>query len=277
VDKPLISVVIPTYNRLPLLAELLESLSRQTFRDFEVIVVNDDGENVDVLKKLYPELSLTIMNMAENSRHIMARNEGVKQAAGEYIMLIDDDDLIVPSHMERMVSEIRDCDLVYADVEIVDYKTEHLVRIPVKRELFAYELDMGLMRRFSTFVSSGCLYRRSIHEDIGLFDQGVHNYWDWDFFLRAAKGHRIKRSPAAGVLYDFSDTHNNQSKNLEARKFYLNRLAEKHQLGKLSCLNFQLLLEEPEVRKREADSRILWDGEPVGSRLAAQGEKSTSF
>jgi GT2 family glycosyltransferase len=133
------------------------------------------------------------------------------------------------------------------------------------------------MRKFSTFVSSGCLYRRSLHDQIGYFDPDVHNYWDWDFFLRAAKGHRIKRYPAAGVLYDFSDTHDNQSKNLEARKFYLDKLAAKHQLGRLPCLNFQLLFNQPEVRMRRAKSRILWDGKPMASRLGRQGGTKTNF
>ena len=60
-------------------------------------------------------------------------------------------------------------------------------RIPISRRLFAYDDDLDGMRKFSTFMSSGCLYRRSIHQEIGLFDEQIHHYWDWDFYLRVVR------------------------------------------------------------------------------------------
>ncbi|SEN39102.1 Glycosyltransferase involved in cell wall bisynthesis [Mesobacillus persicus] len=266
-NQPLISIVITTYNRLPLLAELVESLSRQTFRDFEVIIVNDCGENVDVVKTLYPELDINIIEMERNSKHVYARNKGVQHAKGEWIMLMDDDDLLVPTHIQRMVQESDEVDLLYSDVEIVQFKIKDHVRVAESRVLFAYELDLEAMKKFSTFVPSGCLYRRVLHDAIGFFDPYVHNYWDWDFFLRVSAQYRVKRVAAAGVLYDFSEFNDNQSKMLKSREFYLKRLCEKHDLGELPSKNFFLLLEEAEVRKRKAESEILWDGKSFNSRL----------
>lgn len=49
------------------------------------------------------------------------------------------------------------------------------------------------------------MYRRFLHDEIGYFDADVHNYWDWDFYLRAAKDYRVKRVPCASVIYAFSD------------------------------------------------------------------------
>lgn len=266
-DHPIVSIIIPTYNRLLFLAELAESLHRQTFRDFEVILVNDGGESVDIIKELYPDLKIRIIDMGENSNQVLARNAGVMKANGKYIMLMDDDDLLVPAHIENMLHEIQDGDLVYSDVEIVHFQWKNKIRIPVSRSLFAYEFDLDAMRRFSTFVPSGCLYRSQLHQMEGLFDPKVLHYWDWDFFLRIAGRHRVKRAPAAGVLYDFSDTHNNQSKNLDSRRYYLDKLSEKHHLGQLPVEDFQKLLNEPEVKQRKADSKILWDGKPFISKL----------
>lgn len=268
-NQPLVSVVIPTYNRLMLLGELIEALSRQTFQDFEVIIVNDAGESVDILKELYPNLNLMIVEMEENSKHVHARNQGLKWANGELIMLIDDDDLIVSTHMETMVNAIRGYDLVYSDVEIVNFQLENGVRTPANRFLFAYEMNLEAMKRFSTFVSSGCIYRREIHNELGIFDPDVHNYWDWDFFLRVSEKHRVYRVPVAGVLYDFSDVNNNLSKDHSStsRRFYLDTLSKKHNLGYLPTKNFFLLLEEPEVRQRKAESKQIWDGEPFISKL----------
>ncbi len=274
--KPLISIVIATYNRPLLLAELVESLCRQTFQDFEVIIINDHGESVDSVKALYLDLDITIIEMERNSGHVLARNAGIQVAKGEWIMLIDDDDLLVPTHIETMVKARNEYDLLYSDVEIVQFELKNQIRYPVERRLFAYEFDLEGMRKFSTFVSSGCLYRRELHDQIGLFDPAVHNYWDWDFFLRVADQFRVKRVAQAGALYDFSDFNNNQSKDLEPRKFYLNRLCEKHHLGELPSKNFFLLLEEPEVKQRQAESKVLWDGTPFVSRLVKESENHSS-
>jgi len=270
--NPHISVIIPTHNRPVALGELLEMLVRQSFTDFEVIIVNDCGEPVDHVVSLYPELRIKLLNNARNVKHVKARNSALQEAKGEWIMLCDDDDLILPGHMERMVHESADADLLYSDVEIVAFRMaeDKRVRLPQSRRLFAYELDLPQMRRFSTFVSSGCLYRRSIHDEIGYFDVEMYHYWDWDFFLRVAESYRVKRVPVAGALYAFSMNGDNMSGEPSDMRDHLDRLCEKHHLGELPTKNFFLLLEEPEVMSREAASEIVWDGEPIYSRLAAK-------
>jgi glycosyltransferase involved in cell wall biosynthesis len=250
-----------------MLSELMEALVLQTRKDFEVIVVNDGGERVDSLKEYYPELDLTIIDLTENVKHVQARNIGVSFAKGEFIMLIDDDDLIVPTHLETMLEKIKDVDLVYSDVEIVQYVKKNGIREATGRHLFAYELDLPAMRKYSTFVPSGSLYRSYLHDRIGKFDTQMKNYWDWDFFLRVAEKFSVARTEVAGVLYDFSAENSNQSKDITSMRFYLDRLSEKHSLGHLPTKNFWLLLEEPQVKKREAPSKIIWDGMPFISRL----------
>ncbi|WP_167359574.1 glycosyltransferase family 2 protein [Parageobacillus thermantarcticus] len=263
-----VSVVIPTYNRPYPLAELLESLNRQTYRHFEVVVVNDGGERVDDVVALYPELDVHLIHCRDNVGHVEARNIGVKAAKGELVMLCDDDDLLLPCHMEQMVAEMNNADFVYSDVEIFHYRTENGQRIPTDRFLFAYEYDREAMRKFSTYVPSGSLYRKSIHDHLGYFDRNVHHYWDWDFFLRVSGSFRVKRVATASVLYAFADDGDNLSRQMDdKRRMYLNRLSEKHGLGILPMKNFWLLLDEPEVKKRRAKSKIVWDGKPIISRL----------
>lgn len=271
---PLVSVIIPTYNRLLQLGELLEALARQTYRSLEIIIANDAGEPVDRVVALYGELNVKVVNLPVNGRHVRARNRALEEAAGDYIVLCDDDDLLLPSHVERMMREIADCDLVYSDVEIFDYVIEHGARKVTSRSVFAYEHDPEAMRRFSTFVPSGCLYRRSVHQVLGPFDEEMNHYWDWDFYLRAAERLRVKRVPAAGVLYAFSQQGNNISGNQGAsHRHYLDRLSAKHGLGELPTANFFLLLEEPDVKKRQSTTEILWDGSPFPSRYCPQAEE----
>ncbi|MCM3597364.1 glycosyltransferase [Metabacillus idriensis] len=263
-----VSVVIVTFNRLYTLAELLESIARQTYRPHEIIIVNDGGEPADSLTAAYDDLPIRMINLEENTGHVHARNTGVFQAEGDAIMLCDDDDYFAPEHIERMVHELTDAHLVYSDVEIVEFEVQNNVRVPVSRRLFAYTYDAKEMRRFSTFVPSGSLYLKEVHQSIGYYDPDVHNYWDWDFFLRVSEKFQVKRVPVASVIYAFSDTGNHQSAALnETRQSYLEKLCEKHQLGELPQKNFFVLLEEPELKAREALSLLVWDGKPMIPRI----------
>ncbi|MUG71209.1 glycosyltransferase family 2 protein [Paenibacillus validus] len=274
-QQPLVSVVTPTYNRPGTLSELLESLSRQTYKRLQIIVVNDAGDPIEEAVGLYPELDVTIVNMESNGKHVAARNRGLSEVRGAYILLCDDDDLLLPTHVERMVREIEDCDLVYSDVEIFDYVEEEGVRRATSRFVFAYEHDLEAMRRCSTFVSSGCLYRRELHDRLGPFDEGVYNYWDWDFILRASAHYRVKRVPVASVLYAFGQSGGNMSRDAgsDSRRDYLNKLSVKHGLGELPTENFFTLLDKPEMKARRAATDVLWDGEPFVSRWASLRRK----
>ncbi|KAB8137559.1 glycosyltransferase family 2 protein [Gracilibacillus oryzae] len=267
-----VSIIIPTYNRPIALAELLASLCQQTFQGFEVIIVNDAGEDISHIVELYPELRCKLIDLEKNSHHVRARNTAVSYVKSEWIMLIDDDDLILPTHLETMLHEAKEYDFVYSDVEIVNYRMEECARVPVSHRLFAYEFDLEAMRKFSTYVPSGSMYRASIHHEIGLFDEKMRNYWDWDFFLRVAKNFRIRRVPVAGVLYDFSETGNNQSRNTDRMRPYLDKLSEKHSLGYLPTKNFFLLLEEPDVKERESESERIWDGQMPHSRINTESK-----
>ncbi|ANE46061.1 glycosyltransferase [Paenibacillus swuensis] len=275
-ETGLISVITPTYNRPAVLAEMLESLVRQTYRNFEVIVVNDHGESVEKAVAAYPELDIVLLNLDVNVKHVRARNLALEKARGEFILLLDDDDLLLPGHMERMLEQLSEQDLVYSDVEIFDYRTDaDGSRIPTSRLLFAYNDDPREMRTFSTFVASGCMYRRSLHEELGWFDTEVYNYWDWDFYLRASERFRTKRVPVASVLYCFSQSGDNLSNDLgQMRKLYLDRLTAKHGLGELPAKNFFVLLEEPAMKNREASTQVLWDGKGIRSRLSARTESN---
>lgn len=270
---PLVSVLTPTYNRLSELGELLEALCRQTYKRLQVVVVNDNGVSVEPVCSSYPELDIRIVNLETNQKHVRARNVGLQYADGDYIMPCDDDDLLVPTHIETMVRQMGDADLAYSDAEIVDFVWQDGVRVPANRLEFAYEHDLAAMREFSTFVPSGSLYRKRLHESVGLFDEQVYHYWDWDFFLRVSETHRVKRVPIAGVLYAFSQGGGNLSGQLEDMKPYLNKLSAKHGLGDLPTKNFFLLLEEPGVKSRRTDTTVLWDGKPFYSRYAVDAKR----
>ncbi|QGQ96093.1 glycosyltransferase [Paenibacillus psychroresistens] len=265
---PLVSVITPTFNRPEILSEMLEGLHRQTYKDIECIIVNDGGTSVEWVVDLYPELDIKVINQ-ENMKHPRARNNGVASANGKFILLCDDDDILLPTHTESMLEAMKDYQLVYSDAEIVEFIEHTNGRTPERRQLFAYLMDLEAMREFSTFIPSGCMYHKSIHEEIGYFDEEVYHYWDWDFFLRVSAIFKVNRVPIASVLYAFSSqAGTNLSANTDSMRPFLDKLSKKHNLGELPTKNFFTLLEEERVQKRFAESKIIWDGEPIVSRYS---------
>jgi glycosyltransferase involved in cell wall biosynthesis len=263
-----VSVLIPTYNRPHTLAEALESILRQTIHPEEIIVVNDAGHSVNEVAVLYSELNIKVVNMPVNCGHVAVRNQGLNHVTQPWIMLLDDDDLILPDHLETLWSFTEEADFIYADAEVFDYRMDGLTRIPIARKLFAYSFDQALLRKFNTIISSGALYRRSLHDKLGRFDEGVKNYWDWDWCLRVAAVVRIKRVARATTLYAYSPNGDNVSANLdEKRNRIFSTFCAKHQLGELPTMNFFLMLEQPELKAYESLTEIKWDGQPVYTRF----------
>jgi glycosyltransferase involved in cell wall biosynthesis len=94
VDMPFFSIVIPTYNRLPLLRETLESVAEQAFRDFEIIVV-DDGSTDGTVEAFSGAAQLKLIRQ-QNRGPGAARNAGAATAQGKYLVFLDSDDLLFP-------------------------------------------------------------------------------------------------------------------------------------------------------------------------------------
>lgn len=115
---PEVSVVISTYNRPDMLRRALRSVAAQTFRDFEVIVIDDGSDTAGkVCKEFVDEFPLVAGNLPENSGYqSVPKNAGIGYASGAYIAYLDDDNEWDPDHLETLVSEIRKmgCDAVYS-------------------------------------------------------------------------------------------------------------------------------------------------------------------
>lgn len=266
--KKHLSVIVATYNRRIALAELLECLLRQTYANFEIIVINDAGESIEDVCLLYPELTIKLINLPYNQGSATARNTGILQASSDLILFCDDDDLLHSSHIEQMLSNLNQDDFLYADAEIFHYHYTKYYRVPTNISTFAFLYQPEMMRVCSTFIPSGCLYRKEIHHKTGMLDSNVPIYWDWDFILRTMeRGFKIKRIPTASVYYAFNAQHSHLSSNLEKMQKELCVLSEKHHLGNLSVKNFSLLLTDPTIAHLRAQTQKLWDQQPIISRI----------
>ena len=113
--SPLVSIIIPTYNRYDLLLEAIESIKNQTYKNFELIIV-DDG-SIDKTCRLQSDKSVVYLRQ-ENKGPAAARNSGVKLAQGEWLAFLDSDDLWHREKLQKQVNFIEnnlECKIVYTD------------------------------------------------------------------------------------------------------------------------------------------------------------------
>lgn len=123
--KPIISVISPVYNVEKYIKNLIISLNNQTFKNFELILV-DDGSKDDSIKEAKKELEKTDIFYKiiskENGGQSTARNVGIKEASGEWLVLLDSDDTIQTNYLKNLyesVKDIKKCDIAFCDMHRV--------------------------------------------------------------------------------------------------------------------------------------------------------------
>ncbi len=104
---PFFSIIIPTYNRATLIGKAITSVLQQTFIDFELLIV-DDGSTDDTKNSIATYADERVKYVYQpNSERGKARNNGVKQAIGDYVFFLDSDDIIYPNHLEHAFEQIK--------------------------------------------------------------------------------------------------------------------------------------------------------------------------
>jgi glycosyltransferase involved in cell wall biosynthesis len=182
-----VSVVIPTHNRAAMVAEAFRSVVAQTFRDVEIIVV-DDGSTDDT------ERALAAAGFDARSRYLRqehagvaaARNRGVAASSGEWIAFLDSDDLWLPEKLARQAA------FVAAHPAVAACQTDEIwirdgVRVNPHRRHLKPSGDIFLRSLELCLVSpSAVLVRRTTFERAGGFDEGLAACEDYDLWLRIA-------------------------------------------------------------------------------------------
>jgi len=198
-NDPFASFIVPTYNRRRWIGECLDAINRQTYRNFEVIVIDDcssDG-TVEWLQS-QPEYNFVrVCAQEKNGGASVARNMGIGLSKGELITFIDSDDLLEPEHLETAAAAFRQypnlglfcCDAIVIgpDGETLNGgRTWHTVNGEIKR----YPVKSGLRSLTDIFLFSnsfpGYTLRREIFERVGYLDQDIFPLDDYDLALRVA-------------------------------------------------------------------------------------------
>lgn len=185
---PRVSVVIPTYNRADLLPFTLESALSQSFKDCEIIVI--DNASADETPQLMERYAGRVRYIRKpvNKGLVDSYNMGFREAAGEFIMLLDSDDTIHPTMLEKQVSYLdrnQRADLVRTAGFYVDINGDKIARMRVAPSGPGRQMLESLV--FGNFEMCGSiLYRKRTIDLIGPEDENLPVYGDWDYSLRLA-------------------------------------------------------------------------------------------
>ena len=181
--KPKVSICIPTYNRKDYLQETLESIFAQTYKDYEIVIV-DDG-STDGTEEMIRNLDFPVTYYwQENSGDAAARNKLVELAEGDYISFIDSDDLLMPDAIERMVNVLESeagQAIVYGSYLRIDENGR--IYGKCKRKLYSGNIAPYLFQTILVHTCGSMLPRR-ILENCSPFDTSLKVCSDYDLWLQ---------------------------------------------------------------------------------------------
>lgn len=201
-----VGIVVRTKDRPNFLERALRDITRQTFADWSVIVVNDGGDPApvdQVVAALSSELGsrASVIHRTEGLGRSAAANTGVQALSTEFLVLHDDDDLWAPHFLADSVSWLdrapEDAGVV-SRTEIVYERIDGDRITETGREPFWGEMSRityADMLQVNRFVPIAYVYRRALHQEVGLYREDVHAAEDWEFNLRVLRRHPIGYLP----------------------------------------------------------------------------------
>ena len=193
-----VSVIVPTYNRSAFLRVAIRSVTNQTHRDLEIIIIDDGStDDTETVVRGFNDPRIKYFKHNQNLGEAVSRNHGLKESKGDFIAFLDDDDEWHPEKLEKQLSlfhqEDKDIGFVYCGYYSINSRGRILnQRIPEYRGTINGQL---LTRNFVGPTSTALIKRTSI-DRVGVFDENIAYGMDQDLWLRISKI----------SLFDFVDT-----------------------------------------------------------------------
>ena len=177
---PLIGVIIPTFNKGQYIVETIESALNQTYKNIEIIVIDDDSTDntAEVLAKFINKEKIAYYHQ-QNKGPAAARNLGISLSKGGYILCLDSDDLLSPVFLENTISVLEaDTTIGVVYTWIKTFGTEEGIIKKGEFNLFKH------LNKNQVIVTA--LFRKKIWDDTGGFDEKIIGAEDWEFWIRVA-------------------------------------------------------------------------------------------
>lgn len=182
-----VSIILPTYNRAYILSRAIESVLKQTYLNWELIVV-DDGSKDDTEDrvKAFEDSRIQYIHYEENCGGNHARNLGMKNSTGEYIAFLDSDCEWHDDYLEKQLDCFEDetADVIFARTFIINESETISFPCCKKEELETEEQMLKQALYESIFDTNVCMMKRTIYEKSRGFNENLRKLQDWEYFLR---------------------------------------------------------------------------------------------
>jgi len=192
---PKISVVIPTHDRPELLKRAVASVQNQTYKNFELIVIDD----------------------VESRGGGWARNQGIKKAQGDFIALLDDDDEWMPNKLEIQMGQFEDTTsdvgFCFSAVKNIKADNEDITQVPEG----IHNYHKLALESFKCFLTVTLIIKKSVFEDVGYFDEKFPSHQDAELMVRISGKYKGLGINKPLTLVNMRSDHDSVGKNFEKR------------------------------------------------------------
>lgn len=210
------SILVPVYNvEIPWLKKAITSIKNQTYKNWELCLADDCST-----KKEVPEYLRTIASdqikvtlLEKNAGISGATNKAAQLASGDYLLLMDNDDVLSPDALESFAEAIKeqDCDILYSDQDIIDEKDVH--RNPLFKPDWSLDLVLSQM-----YIGHLLGFRKALFEQVGGFRSEYNGSQDYDLFLRMTENtQKIVHVPK--ILYSWRAIASSTAENPESKPY----------------------------------------------------------
>ena len=190
-----VSAIVLTYNRAHMVKEAIDSILNQTFKDFELVIVdNYSSDNTESVVASYTDKRIRYFKNQNHGFMGVNRNFGIEKSGGEYIAFLDDDDIWLPEKLEKQVGLLdsnRELGLIYSDCYITDSNgnvtesTYFYGRKPVRGNAFDELLQ------YDPVPMPAATIRKEVLDRVGVFNPKYKIALDYDLWLRIAEHYPI--------------------------------------------------------------------------------------
>ena len=255
-EKGLVSVVMPTYKRSEKLIRAVSSVLSQTYENLELLLINDNNPDDDYTRTLKvrvkefesdPRFHLIIQDKHINGA--VARNVGIKQARGEFIAFLDDDDWWKKDKIEKQVNQLESLSDEWGVVScrIAQYDNDKLIaQLPMYRNGNVYK-DVFMQQ--CDFATGTLLFRHTALDETGCFDPTLLRNQDWQLLINCTYRYKLFQIDECLHCCDVSDVQNrpNGDKAVEYKKLFFRSvdpifqtMTKKEQKCTICITNFEL-------------------------------------
>ncbi len=229
--NPTVSVIIPTYNYARFIGEAIESVLAQTYPIAEIIII-DDG-STDETEDVVAEFGEKVRYIKqENSSVSVARNNGAKNASGDFLAFLDADDAWLPEKIEKQIAKFREDEqigLVHCGMREFDSETRETLRLHLEEGEEGWVADDLLLVDRPVIIGRGgaIVVSREAFETVGGFDTEFlqPGSEDWDFCYRIARKYKVGFVPE--ILVDYRNHGGNYTKDAKVMEHSMKLYLEK--------------------------------------------------